>query len=369
MILQLGLLAADLRRRAADRRRPSPWRRLPQARERRRAAGRRASTGSASPIAALGFGGLVYGLSEFASGDRLRPTLHRGRRRGRDRRLRLPPAVAAAHRRAAAGPARPAAPHLHGSSLILMSVAFMAMLGSMILLPLYLQNVRGLSPAGDRPARDARRPGDGPARPAGRRAVRQVRRAGAGHPRRDRDRARASFALTQIGADTPYWQILVVHIAADGQPGRAVHAGVHARAWATCRRTLYSHGSSMLGTIQQVAGAFGTALVITLMTSRADSPARRGRQRCRRPPRRHAAGVPGRRRDRAWRSSCWPPMLPNRRGRGPARRSDADGELGDLDAELEELEDGLERAQPRPDRQLTAPTSTIRSWVRALAAT
>ena len=34
---------------------------------------------------------------------------------------------------------------------------------------------------------------------------------------------------------------------------------------------LYSHGSSMLGTIQQVAGAFGTALVITLMTSRADA--------------------------------------------------------------------------------------------------
>ena len=30
-------------------------------------------------------------------------------------------------------------------SLLLMSVAFMAMLGSMILLPLYLQDVRGLT--------------------------------------------------------------------------------------------------------------------------------------------------------------------------------------------------------------------------------
>ena len=51
-----------------------------------------------------------------------------------------------------------------------MAVAFMAMLGSMILLPLYLQNVRGLSAAGDRAAGDARRAGDGSARPAGRHA-------------------------------------------------------------------------------------------------------------------------------------------------------------------------------------------------------
>ena len=32
---------------------------------------------------------------------------------------------------------------------------------------------------------------------------------------------------------------------------------------------LYSHGSSMLGTLQQVAAAFGTALVVTVMTARA----------------------------------------------------------------------------------------------------
>jgi DHA2 family lincomycin resistance protein-like MFS transporter len=34
---------------------------------------------------------------------------------------------------------------------------------------------------------------------------------------------------------------------------------------------LYSHGSSLLGTIQQVAGAMGTALVVTITTSRAAS--------------------------------------------------------------------------------------------------
>lgn len=32
---------------------------------------------------------------------------------------------------------------------------------------------------------------------------------------------------------------------------------------------LYSHGSAMLGTLQQVAAAAGTALVITVMASRA----------------------------------------------------------------------------------------------------
>ena len=31
---------------------------------------------------------------------------------------------------------------------------------------------------------------------------------------------------------------------------------------------LYSHGSSMLGTLQQVAAAFGTALVVTVMSAR-----------------------------------------------------------------------------------------------------
>jgi MFS transporter, DHA2 family, lincomycin resistance protein len=33
---------------------------------------------------------------------------------------------------------------------------------------------------------------------------------------------------------------------------------------------LYSHGSSMLGTLQQVSAAFGTALVVTVMAARAD---------------------------------------------------------------------------------------------------
>src|SRR3954454_4655527 len=34
---------------------------------------------------------------------------------------------------------------------------------------------------------------------------------------------------------------------------------------------LYSHGSSILSTLQQVAAAFGTALVITVLSARADA--------------------------------------------------------------------------------------------------
>ena len=68
-------------------------------------------------------------------------------------------------------------------------------------------------------------------------------------------------------------------------------------------------------------------------------------------------------------SSCWPSMLPEPPGRRPARRTGGGGEVGDLDAELEELEDDARGAQPRDDCQLTAPTSTIRSCLRAFAVT
>ena len=97
-------------------------------------------------IAALGFGSLVYGLSEVgAAGDhtlawtslavgvlgvagfvRRQLVLQREDRPLLDlRTLRL---------------------RVFSLSLVAMSVAFMAMLGSMILLQLYLQNVRGMTP-------------------------------------------------------------------------------------------------------------------------------------------------------------------------------------------------------------------------------
>lgn len=86
-------------------------------------------------------------------------------------------------------------------------MAFMAMLGSMILLQLYLQNVRGMSP------------------------------------------------LTT---------------------GLLVMPGGLTLGLGSLPPQLYSYGNSLLGTIQQVAGATGTALVVTIMTSRAASLVDRG---------------------------------------------------------------------------------------------
>ena len=58
-------------------------------------------------------------------------------------------------------------------SVLLMVVAMMALFGGVILLPLYLQEIRGLRSAGDRPGTAPGRPGDGPAGPVHRPAFRQ----------------------------------------------------------------------------------------------------------------------------------------------------------------------------------------------------
>ncbi|WP_278256356.1 hypothetical protein [Nocardioides convexus] len=54
----------------------------------------------------------------------------------------------------------------------------------------------------------------------------------------------------------------------DDQPGDHLHAGVHHRPGgpvaASCTRT----ADSLLGTLQQVSGAIGTALLIVIMTNR-----------------------------------------------------------------------------------------------------
>lgn len=67
----------------------------------------------------------------------------------------------------------------------------------------------------------------------------------------------------------PYWQVLGLHtllmvsLAASFTPIFTLGMGV-------LPSDLYSHGSSILGTLQQVAAAFGTALVVTVMSVRAD---------------------------------------------------------------------------------------------------
>ncbi|KAA9148129.1 multidrug efflux MFS transporter [Amycolatopsis acidicola] len=152
-------------------------------------------------------------------------------------------------------------------SLVLMTIGFLAMLGSMILLPLYLQNLRGLSPLqtgllvmpgglamgllGPPVGKAFDRFGAGPLVLPG--TIGTVL---------------ALAGLTQVSLTMPYWQVLGLHallmvsLAATFTPVFTLGLGA-------LPPHLYSHGSSMLGTLQQVAAAFGTALVVTVLSARA----------------------------------------------------------------------------------------------------
>lgn len=218
--------------------------------------------------AAAGFGGLVYGLSRFEGGE-----------------IGLAAAIVAAGLATVAVfvlrqlwlqkrgtpllDLRTLRHRTYTVALILMAVSFMAMLGSMVLLPLYLQSVRGLS------ALEAGllvMPGGlamGLLGPAVGRLF-------------DKFGGRvlvipgaigimiALTAFTQVSMTMPYWQLLGLHtllmvcLAATFTPVFTLGLGA-------IPPSLYSHGSSILSTLQQVAAAFGTALVITVMSARADT--------------------------------------------------------------------------------------------------
>lgn len=154
-------------------------------------------------------------------------------------------------------------------ALILMSVAFMAMLGSMILLPLYLQNIRGLS------ALESGllvMPGALAMGLLGPTVGRLFDRFG-GRVLVIPGSIGISLALagfTQVSMSMPFWQLLGLHallmvsLALTFTPVFTLGLGA-------VPPHLYSHGSSILSTLQQVAAAFGTALVVTVMTARADA--------------------------------------------------------------------------------------------------
>jgi DHA2 family lincomycin resistance protein-like MFS transporter len=219
-------------------------------------------------LAALGFGGLVYGLSQFQGDD-----------------LGMAAGIVAAGLVAIAvfvfrqlslqksgSPLMDLRTLKHRTytiALILMSVAFMAMLGSMILLPLYLQNIRGLSAL---QAGLLVMPGSLAMGLLGPTVGRLFDRFG-GRVLVIPGAIAISLALagfTQVSMTMPYWQLLAMHallmvgLAATFTPVFTLGLGA-------VPPPLYAHGSSILGTLQQVAAAFGTALVVTVMSARADS--------------------------------------------------------------------------------------------------
>ncbi|MFG1879785.1 MDR family MFS transporter [Sphaerisporangium sp. NPDC049003] len=218
--------------------------------------------------AAAGFGGLVYGLSRFGSGN-----------------------VGSAAGIVAAGlvtivvfivrqlslqkrgvplmDLRTLRHRTYTVALTLMSVAFMAMLGSMILLPLYLQNVRELSAL---QTGLLVMPGGLAMGLLGPTVGRLFDRFG-GRILVVPGAIGITVALagfTQVTMTMPYWQLLGLHallmvsLAATFTPVFTLGLGA-------VPSHLYSHGSSILSTLQQVAAAVGTALVITVMSARADA--------------------------------------------------------------------------------------------------
>ncbi|MGK8489681.1 MDR family MFS transporter [Nocardia asiatica] len=217
-------------------------------------------------LAALGFGGLVFGLSRFESGHLAGPALIVG----------VGAALIAAFALRQLSLQRTGTPLLdlrvllsgtYTKALILMSVAFMAMLGSMILLPLYLQNLRGLSPLA---TGLLVMPGGLAMGLLGPTVGRLFDRFGGrwlvipGSV----GIAASLAGFTQISMSMPYWQLLALHILLMVSLA-AAFTPVFTLGLGALPHQLYSHGSSMLGTLQQVAAAFGTALVVTVMSARA----------------------------------------------------------------------------------------------------
>ncbi len=154
-------------------------------------------------------------------------------------------------------------------TLLLMSVAFMAFIGSMILLPLYLQDIRHLS---------AMQTG-ALVMPGGIAMGLLGPRVGALY---DRVGSRplvipgsivmvgALGALSRVGAETPFWLILAEHVVLLVSLA-TIFTPMFTLALGSLPMELYSHGSSILGTLQQVAGAVGTAVLVVILENRTGS--------------------------------------------------------------------------------------------------
>ncbi|MET9329114.1 MDR family MFS transporter [Tsukamurella sp. NPDC003166] len=216
-------------------------------------------------LAAGGFGSLVYGLSEIGTGDWTGPvlTVLAG--------ILLIAAFAAyqvrlQHREMPLLDLRTLRHRTFAVSLLLMTAAFMAFLGSMILLPLYLQDLRGLSELqtgllvmpgglamgllGPQVGRLYDRVGARPLVIPGSIGI-----------------VIALAALSRVGTSTPYQLIVAIHVALMVCLA-AVFTPIFTVGLGDLPENLYSHGSSLLGTLQQVAGAIGTAVLIVVMSNR-----------------------------------------------------------------------------------------------------
>lgn len=154
---------------------------------------------------------------------------------------------------------------LYSICLAMLAISMMTLLGTIILLPIYTQNVLGidalqtgliLMPGGllmgllaPSVGRLYDRIGPRPLVVPGAILV-----------------AAVLWALTRVGQDTSIWNILIGHMVLS--VGLAlVFTPLFTAGLGAVPPMLYSHGSAMLGSIQQVAGAAGVALFVAVMTT------------------------------------------------------------------------------------------------------
>lgn len=156
----------------------------------------------------------------------------------------------------------------------MMAISMMSLFGAMILLPMYLQGVSHLTtlqtgllmlPGGlmmglCAPFVGARYDRHGPAPLIIPGAIIV---------------SAALWLLTLVGPDTSVFMVLAAHLVLS--VGLALmFTPLFSASLGSLPMQLYSHGSAIVGTVQQVAGAAGTALFIALMTSRSGTLAAEG---------------------------------------------------------------------------------------------
>ena len=78
------------------------------------------------------------------------------------------------------------------------------------------------------------------------------------------------WLLSTIQPDTPWWFVLACHMAMSASFA-FMFTPLFTIALGSLPRQLYTHGSAIVGTVQQLAGAFGTAVFVTVFAAQSDA--------------------------------------------------------------------------------------------------
>ncbi|MDO9378379.1 MAG: MDR family MFS transporter [Nocardioidaceae bacterium] len=228
-------------------------------------------------LSALAFGGLIYGLSsigEAAAGDVAVPVWVPLTVGVVSLALFVWRQLSLQRRDAALLDLRTFATPAFRTAAVLMSVTMLALFGSLVLLPIYLQDVLGLStlttglmllPGGlvmgllaPLVGRTFDRVGPRPLVIPGAVLL-----------------SAALWLMTTLDAGTVVITVIGIHVLLSIGIAMML-TPLLTSALGSLRQSLYSHGSAVVGTVQQLAGATGTALFVTVMTTRAASQAEAG---------------------------------------------------------------------------------------------